>query len=149
MKLLNCILTAIIADLLGTWILILFLSSQSGSGSLFLYALVMIFGCMFVPVLLTVLLFVWLKKYIGAKNRLLKYLAQTGLVLLIMAIGTLLMTAMRSFDYWQDISAFSPGNLENKFNEDYNGFVPVVLMVSFLIPATYYWVSLMTRSEQK
>jgi len=149
MKLLNFILTTLIVDILGSWTMAIYIVSQSEIKGVGLYGFIMIFGNMFIPILLTVYLFSVFKKHIDSANRWVKYFSQTGLVLTIMIVGICLGTISQSISYSGSFSGLAPEQLRDQFDRSYKGYIPDVLLVSFLIPITYYGVSTITHSLQK
>lgn len=149
MKLLNAILTTLFVDILGSWVTAIYILSQPGPEGMGLYGFIMIFGNMFIPILLTVGLFSVLKKHLDSANRWLKYFSQSGLVLTIMIVGVCLMTISQSLSYSGSFSGLALEQLKDQFDMNYKGYIPNVLLVSFLIPITYYWMSLMTHSLRK
>jgi hypothetical protein len=148
MKLLNFILTTLVVDILGSWVAAIYFLSQSDLKGMAFYAFAMLFGNMFIPILLTVWVFSVLKKHIDSANRWIKYLSQTGLALTIMAVGVCIGTISGSISYAGVFSGLAPGQLRDQFNSSYKGYIPIVLLVSFLIPVSYYWVFSIRHSSQ-
>jgi hypothetical protein len=127
----------------------IYIVSQSELKGIGLYSFIMLFGNMFTPILLTVCLFSVFKKHIDSANRWIKYFLQTGLVLTIMVVGVCLGTISQSISFSGLYSGLALEQLRDQFNRSYKGYIPVVLLVSFLIPISYYWVFAISHSPQK
>lgn len=111
------------------------------------YVFIMLFGNTIIPILLAVCLFAVLKKKINGAKWPVIYVAQAGLVLIIMTIGVCGMTISMSVSYYGWLTGWQPENIRSQFNGNYKGFIPDVLLDSFLIPAVYYWVSKVAYSK--
>jgi hypothetical protein len=118
-KLLNCILTALVVGIVSCWIIAIYIAAQPEGTDLGLYAFIMIFGNTIIPIFLTACLFAVFKKNINPSNRLVKYFAQAGLALAIMAIGVCLMTISQAMSYYGMFSGLAPANLRERFDDSY------------------------------
>jgi len=142
--LLNSLATTLIVDVLGTWVMLLYLLSRQGSfDGAGLYFFMGIFGNMFIPLLATVLLFAWVKRFIDTPGRWAKYAAQAGFALLIMAVGVVFSTINFSVGYWEGGRGLSGENLHHVFDGRYKGWIPHIVLDGLSIPVVYYWVSQM------
>lgn len=92
------------------------------------------------PIFLTVCLYAFLKRNFKVDNKIVRYLVQVGLIILISALGLSFMTISKVILYYSGFSGMTFQNLRGNFNSNYRGFLPDVLFYSFLMPIVYFFI---------
>jgi hypothetical protein len=137
MRLIVVLLTTICVVTISCLIIACKISFTEDESGMFLYAFVMIAGNIIGPVLFTTFLYSWLKRYIHSVTRVLTYCKQLILIALIFTTGTILMTSFKVISYYSGFSCFTFNNLNKEFDSSYRGYVPLLILATFLIPLIY------------
>jgi hypothetical protein len=136
-RLIVIILTTIIVGILSCLTIAIYVSNVEKAYGVFFYAFIMILGNIILPVFLIVCLYGFLKGQIKLSNKLARYFTQVGLIILLSAFGLCFMTVSKVVSYYSGFSGMTIQNLEGSFNSSYRGYVPEVILYSFLIPFVY------------
>ena len=137
MRLIVSILTTIIVSILSCLAVALFISQEDKESGVFFFAFVMILGNIILPLFLAVVSYAFLKGYLRTSNSGNNYLTRVGGIVLISALGVAIMTIAKAISYYWDFSEVTLQNLKGAFESSYRGYIPVVVLYSFLIPIVY------------
>ena len=123
------ILTTILADICGCISAgLISLYSEENSG-IFLLVVIYMFGNIFIPTLIGVLLYQVIKKKLPIGNSTNRFILHITILILILVIGVLLWTML------DVINNFTIENLIEDFNRDFRGFIPFALVIAVAIPS--------------
>ena len=137
-------MTALIVGILScltTSLYLYILNSEKDTG-LFIYAFIMIFGNIILPIFFVVCLYAFLKRKIKISNKFLRYFAQVGMLILISILGVCFMTISNVISYYSGLSRMTFQNLKDNFDSSYRGYTPEIILYTFLIPLVYYFVEI-------
>ena len=67
---------------------------------------------------------------------------QVGLLILLSALGLCFMTFSKVVSYYSEFSGMTFENLKESFKSSYQGYIPEVILYSFLIPLVYLLVEI-------
>jgi hypothetical protein len=118
----------------------IYISQVKNDSGVFLYAFIMILGNIILPVFLSVISYAFLKRKIKLSNKLTNYLMRVGITILISALGLCFMTVSKVVSYYSGFSGMTFQNLKENFDSSYRGYIPIVILYSFLIPLVYFFI---------
>jgi len=123
------ILTTIFASLCGCISAGLIALFSAENPAFFLIVIIYMFGSIFIPTLIGVLLYQFIKKKLPIGNSTNRFILHIAILILILAIGVLLWTML------DVINNFTIKNLIEAFNRDFRGFIPFAFVIAVAIPA--------------
>jgi hypothetical protein len=137
MRLIVVLLTTIFVTIFSCSIIAFQVALQENNKGMVLYAFIMIAGNIIGPILFTIFLYSWLKRFINSNYRVMIYCKQLLLIALIFATGTTLMTSSKVISYYSGFSGFTLHNLKEEFNSSYRGYISLLILATFLTPVIY------------
>ena len=141
-RLIVTILTSILVGILSCLTTAIYISQVEKDYGVFFYAFIMIFGNVILPIFLTTCLYAFLKRKITFLNKFVKYFMQVGLLILLSALGLCFMTFSKVVSYYSGFSGMTFENLKESFKSSFQGYIPEVILYSFLIPLVYLLVEI-------
>lgn len=140
MRLIVNILTTFIVSVLSCLTIAIYISQVEKDSGVFLYAFIMILGNIILPIFLTVCSYAFFKRKIMLSNKLANYFIQVGIIILISTLGLCFMTVSKVVSYYSGFSGMTFQNLKENFDSSYRGYIPIVILYSFLIPFVYFFI---------